>query len=339
MVTTRTPIAEIRPGAAGITILAECISPEIRKTSKGADYFQMTLRDRSGSIGVRIWTPRKLPDGSGYVEDSELKHGDIASFEIQEVKDWNGYTQVTKFDEFTVMNPDESGYAEAKEKVSTAPTRKELDVYFALMKKMLSDISHPALRKMCLAFLKERTEDIRSYPGAPHEDGHHGYDGGYLIHVTSVMRLARFHAQKVLNGKFVSTDVVVAGAFFHDIGKFDTYASRRLKRTRDGILLGHIVLGIPVLSALCEKFEVDKETASMLLHILISHHGKREFGSPEKPMTIEAEIVCWADMADSKVEGVRMKLAGGLTPSDWKGNAQYGKHTAYVQPEFDGEEG
>ena len=259
--------------------------------------------------------------------------------DIKEVTEWSGFKQVTKLAEFTVIDPDEPEYAKSKESVSTAPTKKELDVYFARMKAMLSEISHPALRKMCLMFLKEREDDIRTYPGAPHEDGHHAYDGGYLIHVSNVMRLARFHAQKIIGKEYVSSDVVVAGAFFHDIGKFDTYVKRGLSRTRDGILLGHIVLGIPVLSGLCEKFSVDKDTAAMVLHILISHHGIREFGSPEKPMTLEAEIVCRADMADSKAEGVRMKLQGGLASGDWKGTAQYGRHTAYAQPELESEDG
>lgn len=332
MTATRTPMVEIKPGDTGVAILAECIGPAIRTKKDGSDYFQVTLRDRTGSVGVRIWTPTKLP-GGGYAEEANMKHGTIVSCVLEEVTDWNGTNQVKDLAEITIVEPGDPDYADAKEAVSTAPTRKELDRYFALMKKMLSEISHPALRKMCIAFLKEREDDIRTYPGSPHEDGHHGYDGGYLIHVTNVMRLSRFHAQKVLEGKFVSTDVVVAGAFFHDIGKFDTYVKHGLKRTREGIMIGHIVLGAPVLIELCKRFEVDKETATMVLHILISHHGKKEFGSPEVPQTIEAEIVCRADMADSKAEAVRMKLEGGLTPSDWKGSAQYGKHTAYVQPE------
>ncbi len=334
----RTPIAEIKDGDTNFTILAECIGPVIRTKQDGSAYFSVTLRDRSGSIGVRIWTPRKLPDG-GYVEEAEMKHGTIMSCVPKGVSGWNGTLQIKEFNEITIIDSDDSDYAEAKDAVSTAPTMKELDVYFALMKKMLSAISHPALRKMCLTFLKERTEDIRSYPASPHEDGHHGYEGGYLIHVTNVMRLARYHAQKILENKFVSSDVVVAGAFFHDIGKFDTYVKNGLKRTREGTMVGHIILGAPVLIGLCERFGVDKDTAMMLLHILTSHHGKKEFGSPEVPQTIEAEIVCWADMADSKAESVRMKLQAGLTPAHWKGSAQYGKHTAYVQPVFDGEDG
>jgi len=337
MSTTRTPIAEIQPGDADFTIWAECVSPGIRTKKDGSDYFQVTLRDRSGSIGVRIWTPTKLP-GGGYAEEVNMKHGAIVSCVPAGVSEWNGTKQLKGFREVTIIEPDDPNYAEVRGAVSTAPTRKELDVYFSLMKKMLSEISHPALRKMCLAFLKEREDDIYTYPGSPHEEGHHGYDGGYLIHVTNVMRLARFHAQKILEGKFVSPDVVVAGAFFHDVGKFGTYAKRGLSRTREGAMVGHIILGAPVLIGLCEKFGVDRETATMVLHILTSHHGKKEFGSPEVPQTIEAEIVCWADMADSKAEAVRMKLQGGLTPAEWRGNAQYGRHTAYVQPEFDTED-
>jgi len=333
---TRTPIAEIQGGNTDITIWAECLSPVMRAKKDGKVFFSVTLRDTSGSIDVRVWEPTELSDGT-YAEEIGMKHGTMVSCVPKELKDWNGTLQVVGIAEITVVEPGDSNYTEVKEAVSTAPTEKELDRYFGLMKKMLSDISHPALRKMCLAFLEERTEDIRTYPGAPYVEGHHGYVGGYLIHVTNVMRLSRYHAQKVLEGKFVSTDVVVAGAFFHDVGKFDTYVKRGLARTRKGTMVGHILLGAPVLIGLCERFEVDEETATMVLHILTSHHGRREYGSPETPQTIEAEIVCWADMADSKAEAVRMKLASGLTSAEWRGTASYGKHTAYVQPELEEE--
>lgn len=333
---TRTPIAELQAGDARLTVWAECVGPSIRTKKDGSAYFAVTLRDTTGSIDVRVWKPTKLPDGT-YSEEAEMKHGTMVSCVPAEIKDWQGTLQISGISEITVVEPGDSNYTDVKEAVSTAPTEKELDRYFGLMKKMLSDISHPALRKMCLAFLEERADDIRTYPGAPHADGHHGYAGGYLIHVTNVMRLARYHAQKVLEGEFVSPDVVVAGAFFHDIGKFDTYVKHGLARTREGRMVGHILLGAPVLMGLCEKFEIDKETATMVLHILTSHHGKREFGSPETPQTIEAEIVCWADMADSKAEAVKMKLKAGLTPAEWRGTAHYGRHTAYVQPEFEEE--
>jgi len=332
----RTPIAELQAGNTDITIWAECISPTIRIKKDNSAYFAVTLRDTSGSIDVRVWTPTKLPDGS-YAEEVNMKHGTLVSCVPAELTDWHGTLQMKGIAGLDIVEPGDSNYAEVKEAVSTAPTEKELDRYFGLMKAMLSKISHPALRKMCLAFLEERTDDIRTYPGAPMADGHHGYEGGYLIHVTNVMRLARYHAQKVLEGEFVSSDVVVAGAFFHDVGKFDTYEKQGLARTRKGILAGHIILGAPVLIGLCEKFEIDEDTAAILLHILTSHHGKKEYGSPEVPQTIEAEIVCWADMADSKAEAVKMKLKSGLTPSEWRGSAQYGRHTAYVQPKFEEE--
>jgi len=327
---SRTPVKELSPGDDVRTIVVEVLDPSIRKTSAGKDYFQFTGRDDSGSVDFKKWTPTKLPDG-GYKEEQELRSGSIVQVKVTEVTEYRGSPQVKGFT-YKVVPEDDQRYEKYAAMTKFGPSDKELDGIMGQMREMLSSISHPQLRKMCLAYLDENAARIRQCPAAPHKDGHHGYDGGFAKHVSGVMRLAKTHAEMV-GSKFVSMSVVLAGAFLHDVGKFGAYTERGLDRTTAGRLLGHIAIGLPIVDRLCEEHGVDAETATMVKHIVVSHHGRKKYGSPEEPQTIEAEIVAWADMADSRVEGVRMKLQNGLSPGDFVGNPKYGQHTAYVPPE------
>lgn len=329
MAKNRTLVKDVQVGKdLDDSIVVEVMNPEMRKTGQGKDFFQMTGRDSSGTVVFKVWQPHKLPDG-GYAEKEELKSGTIIRCEVREVIEWNSQIQIKSFD-YRVIPLDDPQYEKYQDMVRFGPSTKELDGAIERVRRMVSEISDPKLNKMCLGFLDSNKARIKSCPASPHEAGHHGYAGGYLKHVEGVMRLARVHA-KMIEG-YASLDVVVAGAFFHDIGKLTAYAERGLARTRSGRLLGHIALGLPVVNSLCDEHGVDEETAMMILHIVTSHHGKKEYGSPEEPHTIEAEIVCWADMADSRVEAVRMKLQNGLPAGDFVGTAKYGVHTAYLPP-------
>ena len=132
-------------------------------------------------------------------------------------------------------------------------------------------------------------------------NGHHAKLGGLLLHVFEVTSIARNMA-KTMNA---NSDLVIAGALLHDIGKVEAYEIEggRFGQTPCGLLLGHVVLGCLMLErrlaaagrAICSRGQVLD-----LQHMILSHHGSLEFGSPVQPMTAEAELVHWADEASAK---------------------------------------
>jgi 3'-5' exoribonuclease len=325
---TITPVRELVFGDCDATVIVKVLEPDLKKTSRGSDYVQFVGQDSSGTIAFKVWEPRRAK-GGGYQEHKDLLEGRIVQCHVRNIQDFNGQRQIKTFT-YDIIEEGDPRYAECAAQVRVGPTDAELDEYMGHVEKMLASIKHAGLRKATQSFLESNREEFRKCPASPHREGHHGYEGGMLKHTCDVMRLAAFHA-KMVGKKFVSMDVVLAGAFLHDIGKFETYGLK-LSRTTAGRLLGHVAIGLAAVSRLMEEHGVDGETSVMVQHIVVSHHGTREYGSPEKPQTIEAEIVCWADMADSKAEAVRMKLEGGLKPGEFAGNANYGVYTAYLPP-------
>ena len=131
--------------------------------------------------------------------------------------------------------------------------------------------------------------------------GHHAKLGGLLLHTTEVATIARTTARTAR----ANPDLVFAGAMLHDIGKVEAYevSAGGFTFTPCGLLIGHVVLGALMLERAIAKLGQPVCSEGQLLelqHMILSHHGAYEFGSPVQPMTVEAEIVHWADEASAK---------------------------------------
>jgi 3'-5' exoribonuclease len=139
--------------------------------------------------------------------------------------------------------------------------------------------------------------------------GHHAKLGGLLLHVFEVTNIARQTARTMQ----ANVDLVVTGALLHDIGKVEAYTigGGSFTYTPCGLLLGHVVLGVLMLerrlAALSEQVCTDGQLLD-LQHMILSHHGKYEHGSPVIPMTAEAEIVHWADESSAKANDMMESL-------------------------------
>ena len=133
---------------------------------------------------------------------------------------------------------------------------------------------------------------------------HHAYIGGLLDHVVSLCRSCDLICQ---NYPHVNRDLVLAGVFFHDIGKIHELAyNRSFSYTTRGQLLGHMVIELEMLQAKLALFpEFPPELKTLLEHLIISHHGEYEFGSPKLPMFPEALLLHYMDDLDSKMEAMR----------------------------------
>jgi 3'-5' exoribonuclease len=188
-----------------------------------------------------------------------------------------------------------------------------------------AEITTPALRRIVDLFYGD--DDFRlnleRTPGAVR--GHHAKLGGLLLHVYEVTSIAK-HTAKTMKA---NVDLVVAGALLHDVGKVEAYCidGGAFDYTTCGLLLGHVVLGTLMLERRVAALGSSPCTPGQLLeihHMILSHHGTLEFGSPVQPMTTEAEIVHWADESSAKANDMLESLeepehfGGGREVSDKK---------------------
>ena len=142
--------------------------------------------------------------------------------------------------------------------------------------------------------------------------GHHAKLGGLLQHIVEVATIARATARTCR----ANLDLVTSGVLLHDIGKVESYSisTGGFSYTPCGHLIGHVVLGCMMLDraiAAGESPTCSNEQLVDLQHIILSHHGSLEFGSPVQPMTLEAEIVHWADEASAKSNDMLESLEDG----------------------------
>jgi 3'-5' exoribonuclease len=145
---------------------------------------------------------------------------------------------------------------------------------------------------------------------------HHAYLGGLLEHTLSLALLAE---RVVDHYGGIDRDLLLTGVMLHDIGKVKEFEyERSIEYSDEGRLISHIVIGIDMIEKKINQIEAFPEKASILLkHLIVSHHGSRELGSPQPPMTLEAVMLHYLDEIDSKVNGIREFMESNGTDGDW----------------------
>ena len=264
---------------------------QLRPNRNGNLYLQVELSDRSGAIGTRMWNATesvyKSFDNGDYVRvegTTQLFQGAVQMIA----------TRLTKVDPKDV---DEDEF--------TPIPLVEVDKLTVRMTEMLRGMSDTNLQTLAECFLLDE-EYMDKFTRAPAGiKNHHAYQGGLLEHVLSVMeagwRICVGYPQ-------IDRDLLLTGAFLHDMGKVDELKyDREMTYSDEGQLLGHLVMATGMLDAKVAEAEklsgepIPRETVLRLKHMLISHHGEYEFGSPKLPMTLEAVALYFLDNLDSKI--------------------------------------
>jgi 3'-5' exoribonuclease len=150
-----------------------------------------------------------------------------------------------------------------------------------------------------------REAQLRVWPAA--QLVHHAYEGGLLEHILKVADTA----DGLARAYDADRDLIFAGAVLHDIGKLEELTEAATPGyTRDGNLLGHITLGVMMVRDACGRIpDFPPDVRARLEHLIVSHHGSRQMGSPVEPMTVEAFILSAADDLDARIFQVRQHLA------------------------------
>jgi len=184
------------------------------------------------------------------------------------------------------------------------PSVGAVDRFWSTLDGWRREISKPRLRAVLDLFYEE-DEFRRKYEQCPAAVfGHHAALGGLLKHTTEVAAIAR----TIARASGADVDLVLAGVLLHDIGKLEAYRwDGMFEQTEVGRLLGHVVLGALMLDRRLDEEEQPVCTPleqNLLLHMVLSHHGRLEWGAPVTPMILEAEVVHWADNASAKTAGI-----------------------------------
>lgn len=266
---------------------------EVRQKKTGEPFLSLSLGDKTGDIDAKMW------DNVTDVVDS-FGTGDFVK--VKGVMSlYNGRPQ------FTVHTLDRLEDFEVEMGDFFATSSRDPQQMLGELQGIIAAVGNPHLRALLEAFFAD--EDLRErYMRAPAaKQIHHAYLGGLLEHVLSLCTLCKLVAPHYST---VDPDLLITGAILHDIGKVEelTY-DRGLGYSSTGQLLGHISIGVRYLhDKLRQVPGFPAPLAVLVEHMILSHHGKLEFGSPKVPMMAEALLLHYLDDMDSKMEALRAQL-------------------------------
>jgi 3'-5' exoribonuclease len=263
----------------------------------GKTYLSVTLQDKTGELEARSFD-RVEELGALFEEKDHVEvEGAVGAFQG---KPQLRLESVAKLDP-AALDPAEFIWVpppEPKKPERPGPSESE-DALWQELLGLVEVVADPHVRDLIKAFVDDDdvASRLRRFPAA--KSVHHAYPGGLLEHTVSCLKLAHRVADHFPQ---VDRDLLVAGAFFHDLAKIrELSGERSVEYTDEGRLVGHLVMTAQWIHDKARRIGAPRELEQHLVHIVISHHGKLEFGSPKVPMTLEAFLTHEIDELDSRV--------------------------------------
>jgi 3'-5' exoribonuclease len=269
------------------------VSKQIKPKKTGEPYLALVLGDRSGQLEAKMWdNVEEVLDA--FDQDDFLKIKGL-------INKYKNRFQLTVH-KLRKLGDTEIDFADYLPK-----TTKDVDGLWQTLSGFINSFQNPQLKSLVQAFMAD-PEIASAYRNAPAAKTlHHAYIGGLLDHVVSLFRSCDLMCQ---NYPQINRDLLLTGAFLHDIGKIHelTY-NRSFSYTTKGQLLGHMIIELEMLQAkLALQPDFPDELKTMIEHLIISHHGQYDFGSPKLPMFPEALMLHYLDDLDSKMEAMRAQF-------------------------------
>lgn len=306
----RLTVAELEAGQRLEGAVFRIAQKDLRTTSNGNLYIHAVIADGTGEMLARLW------NASQEIFDS-IPAGGFARFRGR-VENYRGHRQ------FIVDGVDQVEQDSIDPADFLPSTDKDVDAMWEETKKLLRTIKNPHVLALLARFLNDErfAVDFKRTPAAV--NFHHAYLGGLLEHTLALLKLADVVCPLYPQ---VNRDIVLAGLFFHDLGKIREIASTtNFEYTDEGQMLGHIVQAVTWLHDCAGEIEAEtgkpfpREIELALKHIIVAHHGKIEFGSPRLPATPEAIMIHFLDNLDAKLNMVSTAIEGDADESsDWTG--------------------
>ena len=279
-------------------------SADQREGKTGGKYLDMNLTDKTGEINCKVWDGNIAPPATGSV----IKVRGL-------VQEYNGRKQL-RVERMRAAT--EADHVDLSQLVPCAPEAP--DVYRAEIDATVDRFASEDLKKIVREMLRLAGDDLAWFPAA--QRLHHAERTGLLHHTCSMLRTAEHILQAY---PFLHGDLLRAGVILHDLSKITEMKSDTLGNvtdyTREGLLVGHLVRGVAKLAEAARNVGVTGEIVVLLEHMIISHHGIPEYGSPKPPMVPEAEVLNWIDTLDARMnemEGIMARVpAGAFSEKIW----------------------
>jgi 3'-5' exoribonuclease len=260
----------------------------LTKTKAGNPYLSLKLDDRTGEVEGRIWD-NALDFVSLFEKNDFVKvRGEVDEFQ--------GVLQLR------INKVRKCGESEIRLEDFLPQTSQDVEKMFADLKSTASQVRQPYLRKLLEAFFEDE-EWGKYFKMAPAAKAfHHVYLGGLLEHTLSVVQLVLLISPRY---KGIDPDLLLTGAILHDVGKIHELTfDRAFDYTDSGRLLGHITITVEMVDEKIKGIpEFPEDLSVCLKHMILSHHGEYEFGSPKRPKTLEALLLHHLDDLDAKING------------------------------------
>ena len=270
------------------------LSKQQRTTRAAKPYLSLILGDNSGQIDAKVWELADPRIASDFNRGDAVKvRGSASKFE--------GNLQL-KIDQLKRLNAQEYNRADL-----LPATTYNIDELWAQLEAIVASFTEPDLKRLVTAVLADGKirEAFREAPAA--KQLHHAFLGGLLEHVVSLLTLA---VKVVPHYPILMRDLVLTGVILHDIGKIHELAwATGFEYTLEGTLLGHIQIGASMVEKTMDSLpDFPPRLKTLVLHVILSHHGKLEFGSPKLPMIPEALMLNFLDDMDAKMQTLKSEF-------------------------------
>lgn len=315
-------ISDLRAGSPINTVLivTDC---QQKQGKNGQAYLDVKLADRTGEINMKLWnhSPGATP---GLEQGAFIRLNGVCVTEfagrLQLALDSSAFGKSITPEDEAQCNPGDF----------VPSTERDIPAMWRVLTDAISSVEKLPIRCLLESYFcdPEFAAAFRDWPAAVRH--HHAYCGGLLEHTVGVLQICMLAAENYSN---VDRDFVIAGALLHDVGKLSSHAYDKTRgitgMSLQGIAADHIVLGseqigarIRMLTEACPKKEQcreacwDQKMALYMAHLIVSHHGTKEWGSPVEPATIEACILHFADNMDAQVNKFERALREPFSESD-----------------------
>jgi len=289
-------------GEQNITTFFLVHEKEIRNTREGKSYLRLSLGDRSGIIEARMWDLFEAVA-------KDVSRDDFVKVQAR-VELYRDRPQLAIL-QLRLAKPEEVDLADF-----LPHTKEDIGKLWAQLLEFANGIGSQWLRQLVLGILNDPAIAARYKRAPAAKVMHHAYLGGLLEHVVSLCGLGK---QIAAHYPEVDADLLLTAAILHDVGKLDELCyDRSIGYTAEGQLLGHIVMELDTVHRAMDAIPgFPAPLRTVVDHLLISHHGEYEFGSPKLPMIREALIFHYMDDLDSKLSAIRTALAADSGEPLW----------------------
>jgi 3'-5' exoribonuclease len=301
-ISTLPPLRQLTPDSAGVGYCL-CTLKEVR-TGRNGEFVSLVLQDATAKVSAKIF------------EEVERLKGEFEAGEFVKIRAranlYNDRIQLL-VDNIRRVHPEQDRREGFREEDCVLSAPRPADEMWAELQQRLVRVENPFLKQLLEGITCSHEAQLRTWPAA--QTLHHAYRAGFLEHVLKIAEVGDYLARSYN----ADADLVFAGAVLHDIGKLQELDySFSASYSREGRLVGHIAIGTLLVRQAAEAIPgFPSLLLTQLEHLVLSHHGCLEFGSPVVPQTLEAFILSFADDLDAKVNMVRHAILDDAGESEF----------------------